>query len=1243
MSFRATSPAFLLTALATLVLPLAGRAQEPPEPASRSQTVGSPRSSRYPAVVNRWAVVIGVSEYAHMEMSLRYADDDARALYDLIQTPSAGGFPRENILLLTNEEATTAEVTRALRSFLQRPAREDIVLIYFAGHGAPDPRRPDNLYLLTHDTDPADIAGTALPMRELQFSITENLLAERVVVMADACHSAGLSDGLRAINDPAEVLNDYLSVVAAARPGMALLTSAEATQTAREGSEWGDDDYPGHGVFTYYVLDAMRGAADGYPREARNGVVTVGELFEYVRDRVKEATDDAQHPAIGASAFDRDLPLAVTAGIAANEHLRLGRNLGALATLAEDPALLGWALGQFDEALRLAGGRRGDFGEAHLEIGRALVLAGEEARGAAYLEEAFGDGWSAAPEALELAGIGWALAGEDARAAPLLRRHLELVPDDPEAPLVRAFVEDMEARTKGEGRRFALLVAVGEHQDTVLWDLPGVPNDLDVLVPALRTRGFAESDIHVLEDTAATAAGFRRALEALATEMTSADLLFLHHSGMAFQPNRAMDDLMRPIEPDEPSVFVLHDTRLGERSPDDIDETELSSLLDAMPGGVVFSLDGRMSPAFETLSREAGYALLSAAGSEQLPMEAADSATGRMYGAWSLAMSEALLIVDDEVTPVGLLEAASARIRELTDGRQDPLLAAGEPEAPLFQPQPGRRYRALLEIALRGRAPHLDRSTLDRHRDFLSRRIDLPVPGLDLALVRELRRTESSGWAAVVAIDELRERGAADEELHLEAGLAWSRAAGALGEQALAEAALELTSYLEKGSPDLYLGDALEAAVGRLEAMGSPRRRALLVGIDRYRADLGGDRSPEGAANDVRALRDVLVERHGFLSGDVVVLENESATRAAILQAFRLLAEDARESPALFHFSGVGSEIADGEGGLTLVPWDGRTPGVADIALTELAGIAAPDSTHMVVILDAFTGVRLTAPDRRENVGERGFAAVDDAPLHPVPEVGLVTIYPDLRSSAGGRLALSTSGEWLFPSFADPDTSVVYGRLTRGLVRRLGTAEPGTGLRPFLNLPGDSAEGRWEKHALVRWPSDLFGFGDWVGPALEASIERARSRATVLETISLLERLVEQRNGLDPEGQLGLGIAHFQAGNTERALEALEAAIAQEAGPAAHYHMGRVLLESGSDPERAVSELRAAVEGRPDYAPAYYFLGRALRRLVERETRLEAVQALQRYLASGAPLGHRAVVTEWIRGLSEDAEPAEGR
>ncbi|MGH9861861.1 MAG: caspase family protein [Candidatus Acidiferrales bacterium] len=261
--------------------------------------------SRPPA--KKWALIVGISKYKDANIpSLNYAHRDAQALAEFIQTPTGGGYQKDNILLLTDEQATNASLTRALRSFLQKPDVDDLVLLYFASHGLPDPNRPENVYFLAHDTDASDIAGTALPMRDLEFALKHTLLAQRVVILTDACHSGavGMTGSRRATVDAADQINRaFQQAIVNSLPGIAIFSSALARETSQEGPQWGG----GHGVFTWFLLEGMQGKADSNG----DGTVTLDELFGFVRENVKKETGDAQHPQVLSGNYDPTLPVAI--------------------------------------------------------------------------------------------------------------------------------------------------------------------------------------------------------------------------------------------------------------------------------------------------------------------------------------------------------------------------------------------------------------------------------------------------------------------------------------------------------------------------------------------------------------------------------------------------------------------------------------------------------------------------------------------------------------------------------------------------------------------------------------------------------------------------------------------------------------------------------------------------------------------------------------------------------------------
>ena len=92
--------------------------------------------------IDRWAVIVGISKYKDERWNLKYADRDADELSELLQKDTGGGFAKDHILKLTNQQATTGAIEKALRSFLKKPGKDDVVLLYFSCHGSADPDRP---------------------------------------------------------------------------------------------------------------------------------------------------------------------------------------------------------------------------------------------------------------------------------------------------------------------------------------------------------------------------------------------------------------------------------------------------------------------------------------------------------------------------------------------------------------------------------------------------------------------------------------------------------------------------------------------------------------------------------------------------------------------------------------------------------------------------------------------------------------------------------------------------------------------------------------------------------------------------------------------------------------------------------------------------------------------------------------------------------------------------------------------
>jgi uncharacterized caspase-like protein len=230
-----------------------------------------------------WVLSVGISKYEKLphDLWLQYPDSDAETFARFLASPRGGAVPADQMLVLTNEQATTAGLRNAFRTFLKdRPGKNDTVFILIAGHGTVDER---GAYILTYDSDPRNLSGSAIPMADLHTLVEEELTkVARVVLLADVCRAATIAGQKTAslgavVEKIGEVPGEMLGLMAA-RP----------KELSLEGPEFGG----GHGAFTYAVLKGLSGAAD----TDRDGVVTAGELIDFVSADVSKLTGNRQHP-----------------------------------------------------------------------------------------------------------------------------------------------------------------------------------------------------------------------------------------------------------------------------------------------------------------------------------------------------------------------------------------------------------------------------------------------------------------------------------------------------------------------------------------------------------------------------------------------------------------------------------------------------------------------------------------------------------------------------------------------------------------------------------------------------------------------------------------------------------------------------------------------------------------------------------------------------------------------------------
>ena len=99
----------------------------------------------------RYALLIGIGKYSDKRIPrLDYTSADARAMYDVLTDPRHGRFPKKNVQLLLDEKATAKEIRRAFTRLRRRARPQDMVVVFYSGHGAPE---EGSTYWVPYDAD----------------------------------------------------------------------------------------------------------------------------------------------------------------------------------------------------------------------------------------------------------------------------------------------------------------------------------------------------------------------------------------------------------------------------------------------------------------------------------------------------------------------------------------------------------------------------------------------------------------------------------------------------------------------------------------------------------------------------------------------------------------------------------------------------------------------------------------------------------------------------------------------------------------------------------------------------------------------------------------------------------------------------------------------------------------------------------------------------------------------------------
>ncbi len=242
---------------------------------SRPVTVRVKRKTVEPKKPNLYIMAIGISKYRDHALQLNYPVDDARGLAEALRKHGKGLYDDIYIKYILDKDATKKNIKAAFGEVSKKMSANDVFVLYVAGHGL----NVDGNYFffpweLVYSGDESVQQG-AMSRGELQVLLAA-VPSQKAVVLLDTCDAGAFSGAnMRGLVAKTAI---YKLVRAT---GRATIMASSDSQAALEG-------YKGHGVFTWVLIDAIKGAAD--KNGNRNNQTSINEIAEQVMDEVPRIT-----------------------------------------------------------------------------------------------------------------------------------------------------------------------------------------------------------------------------------------------------------------------------------------------------------------------------------------------------------------------------------------------------------------------------------------------------------------------------------------------------------------------------------------------------------------------------------------------------------------------------------------------------------------------------------------------------------------------------------------------------------------------------------------------------------------------------------------------------------------------------------------------------------------------------------------------------------------------------------------
>lgn len=216
----------------------------------------------------KYAIVIGISDYAGDANDLEYADDDALDMVNVLTT--VYGYNPKNIRLLISDykknNATNTDITNAINWLKDSAEEVDEVVFFYSGHGARGKANDGDKEAIDEAIVPWECTAESLIWDGQLATLFSDVAASRIIFIFDSCYAGGMTD-----------------LAAAGR--IVVMACAESSLSYEFESVQ-------NGQFTYYFADQgmLHEYADVIDHISGQADVTVEEAFDYAKANCKYQT-----------------------------------------------------------------------------------------------------------------------------------------------------------------------------------------------------------------------------------------------------------------------------------------------------------------------------------------------------------------------------------------------------------------------------------------------------------------------------------------------------------------------------------------------------------------------------------------------------------------------------------------------------------------------------------------------------------------------------------------------------------------------------------------------------------------------------------------------------------------------------------------------------------------------------------------------------------------------------------------